>query len=137
MTPLLIAALIAVNVAYLLLLDRRDKRHTTSLDALNGLIEREARAYREAQQQQTIAFLSVIERERDAKRDELQMLCQRIQAPEIAVIQHQQQGVPDENPYPLTEEESVEAQEEKMRLIAEIERMERDGVALHFPGVEG
>lgn len=122
---------------FLMVLDRRDKRSTEALGRLTDLLEREAKAYREASQQQTAAFMAAIERERDAKRDEIQMLCQRIQAPQSAVIEHQIANAPEANPYPLSEEESVQAQDEKLRAIAEIERLERDGFALNFPGADG
>lgn len=72
--------------------------------------------------------LETLERDREAHRAEVQTLLQRIQAPEIAVVEHQQATAVDENPYPLTDEESAEAQDERARVIAEIERMENEGV---------
>lgn len=66
--------------------------------------------------------------ERAAEREERQMLLQRIQAPEVAVVQHQQTTLPDENPYPLSDEESAEAQNERQRMIAELERLENAGL---------
>lgn len=133
MITALIAAIVLTSLAFLVMLDRRDKRSAAAIGELTALIEREAKAYREAQQQATAAFLGALERERDAKRDELQTLCQRIQAPEVAVVQHQQQTLPvDESPWPLSERESVEAQEERMAAIAAIERMEREGLGVGF-----
>lgn len=92
----LLAALVAVNIAYLVLLDRNANRRTLELAA---------------------------------ERDERAVLLQRIQAPDAAVVEHaQQRAHPDENPYPLTDEESAEAQEERARFIREIERMENEGI---------
>lgn len=125
----LIAALVAVNVAYLWQRDRSEKRHTTAIDRLTGMLEREASAYRDAYRDALQETLDAIKAERDAQRDEVQQLCQRIQAPEYAVVEHaQRQAQADENPYPLSEEEQVQAQDARVAAIAAIEAMERDGL---------
>jgi hypothetical protein len=62
-----------------------------------------------------------------AHREEVQGLLQRIQAPELAVIQHQQDTAGPDESYPLTDEETARIQEQQLAL-ERIERMERDGV---------
>jgi signal transduction histidine kinase len=57
----------------------------------------------------------------EAHREDVANLCQRIQAPEAAVIEHQQHNVPDLPSMPLTDEQIAEQQE----LASVIERMER------------
>lgn len=63
----------------------------------------------------------------DADRREREMLLQRIQAPELAVIQHQQDTAAPDESYPLTDEESARIQEQQLAL-ERIERLEREGV---------
>lgn len=104
MVELVFASLVIAG--FLLLSDRKDKRATEHTQAL---IDR-------MREQDTV------------HRTEVQSLLQRIQAPEIAVMQHQMQNLPDENPYPLTDEESAEAQNERQRMIAELERIETAGL---------
>jgi hypothetical protein len=87
MTIALLTALVAVNAAYLLLLDRRDRR------------DREDRA---------------------ADRRQVQYLLQRIQAPELAVIEHAQADVQADDPVPVTDADELELEEREA-----IERMER------------
>lgn len=92
----LLAALVAVNIAYLLLLDRRDTRDRT---------------------------------ERDADRAERQTLLQRIQAPQVAVVDHSQ-GLMTDDPtsLPFSDEELAErqAREAAVAFIEQFERPEGD-----------
>jgi hypothetical protein len=68
-------------------------------------------------------------------RDERQGLIQRIQAPEMAVMEHAQRHAPeqDPNPYPLSEAETAAGQGVTQALIAQIQRMEDEGVDMHMP----
>jgi hypothetical protein len=67
--------------------------------------------------------------DRDEHRKQIAGLCQRIQAPEVAVIQHQAETAgPGEAIYPLTDEQSAEQQNALQAAIAEIERIEAEGV---------
>lgn len=62
--------------------------------------------------------------ERDADRQERQVLLQRIQAPEAAVYEHAIQNQPeDRDPFPMSDEQLAE-QEERNRVIQFIERHE-------------
>lgn len=102
---------------FLVLLDRKDKRAVEAVQVTRLEHER--------------ALLVLVDRMRDsevAHRGEVQTLLQRIQAPEVAVVQHQQESAVDENPYPLTDEESAEAQDERARMIAALEALENEGV---------
>lgn len=60
----------------------------------------------------------------EAHRVEVQMLCQRIQAPEVAVVQHQIETAVDDAGYtgPLNDQESAER--EQQALINRIREME-------------
>lgn len=59
-----------------------------------------------------------------AQHKEVQMLLQRIQAPEAAVIQHQvEANAPGEVHYPLSDEES--AREQATAFLTRVEDMER------------
>jgi predicted PhzF superfamily epimerase YddE/YHI9 len=61
-------------------------------------------------------------------RAEVQTLCQRIQAPEIAVMQHQiETAGPPEVTMPLTDAESAERMDPIRAAVEEIERMENEG----------
>lgn len=73
--------------------------------------------------------------ELDRLRDERQGLYQRIQAPDMAVMEHAQRHAPehDPNPYPLTEQETAAEQGVTQALIAQIQRMEDEGVDMHMP----
>lgn len=60
-------------------------------------------------------------------RSEVQALCQRLQAPEMAVIQHQQEtGGPGEAILPLTDEESAEQEQQLRDVIQKIEQAEAE-----------
>lgn len=111
-------------VGFLVLLDRRDKRaHETALAhrlEQAGMVGRLETLVRDH-----AAFVADCQREH---RLEVATLCQRIQAPEYAVVEHQQAQHGDEDPYPLTDRETAEAQEQRAAAIAEIERMEREGI---------
>lgn len=62
--------------------------------------------------------------EREASREELQVLLQRIQAPQAAVIEHSTRDYePDDEPFPMSDEQLAE-QEERARVLAFIERHE-------------
>lgn len=121
-----LAALVAVIATNAWLQDRAGKRHSETdlayrleLAGLVGRLDTLAKDH--------AAQLIEVQ---DAHRAEVAMLCQRIQAPEAAVIEHQQTHVPDENGYPLTDMETAEAQDARIAAIAEIERMEREGLKL-------
>ena len=117
-----------ITAACFLLLDRKDKRNDESLRAaqlehdraVTELIRR-GQGIEAAHRTELIAVFA-------AHRDEVQILLQRIQAPEYAVVEHQQAKADDESPYPLTDEESAEAQDERARMIATLERMENEGI---------
>lgn len=139
MTFALLAALILQTGAFLWLLRGKDERTTDTLEterqAAFALMSQE----RETHHAETQALLNVM-REAEAThraelvalftdhRAEVQILCQRIQAPEIAVVAHQQDQAGDENPYPLTDEETAQAQQEQAQWIAEVERRANEGV---------
>jgi hypothetical protein len=79
-----------------------------------------------------IALLHVTHREQTAKlfdayREDVAQLCQRIQAPELAVVEHQQGRVREPDSHPLTDEQIAE-QQEAAELIARMERVENEGV---------
>lgn len=88
-------------------------------------IDSNARAHEYAQR-----LAELVEHERDARRDEIQMLLQRIQAPQQAVIDHAvRQTIPDPDGRPRTEEESARASDERVALqqvVEEVERIERE-----------
>lgn len=66
-------------------------------------------------------------RERDADREERQVLLQRIQAPEAAVYEHATlPAQPDPDGSPMTDEQMAE-REERTRVLAFIERHENGG----------
>lgn len=76
-------------------------------------------------------FLTLLDRkdarskaERDADRDERQILLQRIQAPQSAVVEHSMRDVSEDGSgLPHTDEELAE-QEERARVLSFIERVE-------------
>jgi hypothetical protein len=76
-------------------------------------------------------FLALLDRkdarakaERDADREERQVLLQRIQAPEAAIVDHSMRNVPDDpDPFPMSDEQLAE-QEERARVLQFIERHE-------------
>lgn len=107
-------------------------RHLKDRDALERderTREARERAMTEARHAAQLEHLVSQIREAQASRaDEIQSLLQRIQAPEVAVIQHQQESAGPDNVYPLTEEESAEAHQALNAALAEIERTEREGV---------
>jgi hypothetical protein len=65
--------------------------------------------------------------ERAAHRLEVLGLLQRIQAPELAVIAHQEQGLSTEGSPPLSDAQMAE-QQEAAELIAHMERIENEGL---------
>jgi hypothetical protein len=73
---------------------------------------------------------AALERDRDARRDEIQTLLQRIQAPQQAVLEHAvRHAGPPPDGSPRSERESAEASDEQLRarlMVEEIEALERD-----------
>lgn len=62
--------------------------------------------------------------ERDREREERQILLQRIQAPDAAIVDHSMRLVPDDpDPFPMSDEQVAE-QEERARVLQFIERHE-------------
>ena len=100
-------ALIGLTITgFLVLLDRKDHRFHRLLQ------EKDERAQ---------------ERERE-HRAEVAQLLQRIQAPEVAVVEHNQaQQLAPTVLHALTDEQAAEA-EERARVIAEMERIENEAL---------
>jgi hypothetical protein len=90
-TVALIAALVVTVAAFVVLLDRKDKR---------------AHA------------------EREAQRAETQVLLQRIQAPELAVVEHQVQQAVEAPQPPQTDDEFWHLSDDHLRMVAELEARE-------------
>jgi hypothetical protein len=105
LTFALLAALVAVNIAYIWARDRDARRlHEATASHARSLHEMSA-----------------------AHMTERGGLLQRIQAPELAVVQYQQDmATPDES-YPLSDEETARIQEQQLAL-ERLERLEREGV---------
>lgn len=111
----LCAALVIVFLAALYSQDRAHKRATEAHEAVIA-------SYRVE-----IAHLAErVSQERKEHRAEIQMLCQRIQAPEVAVMQHQiETAGPPEQTYPLNDTEAAKRQEQEvLARIAEMENRE-------------
>lgn len=103
-------------VTFYILLDRKDKRWT---DALDSLVT--------SHRLNVIALMDRQAKEREEHRLEVQIMCNRLQAPQQAVMQSiVEQAGPDET-RPLTD---AEAAEEKDRALAieRIEALEREGM---------
>jgi hypothetical protein len=110
----LVTALIVIG--FLVLLERQNKRHALAL--------REERT--------EVSLLHVAHREElvrlfTAHREDVAGLCQRIQAPELAVVEHQQGRVKEPDSYPLTDEQIAE-QQQTAALIARMEQIENEGI---------
>jgi hypothetical protein len=90
-TVALIAALVVTVAAFVILLDRKDRR---------------------------------AHEERQADRLERAGLLQRIQAPELAVVEHQVAGVTDAPQPPGTDDEYWQEAEERQQAIARLEQLE-------------
>jgi DNA-nicking Smr family endonuclease len=105
MTLALLIALVAINIAYIWARDRDARRlHEATAGHVRTLHEMNA-----------------------AHMTERAALLQRIQAPDVAVVQYQQDmATPDES-YPLSDEETARIQEQQLAL-ERLERMEREGV---------
>jgi hypothetical protein len=120
---LLIAAVVLVAVTSIIALREAHARLARSserfLDALTTSSDRN--------QANTEAVMAQLAATHAAHREEVQGLLQRIQAPELAVIQYQQDTASSDESYPLTDEETARIQEEQLAL-ERIERMEREGV---------
>lgn len=106
-----LAAVLALGYVPVLLLVLR---HLQARDTL----ERDERA-RDARERDTAAV-------RHAQ--QVSELLQRIQAPQVAVMQHQVEQAGVDETYPLTDEESAEARLERELAIERIERAEREGI---------
>lgn len=100
-------------VAFVVLLDRHSHR---------------AWRERENDRQERARLTNLTDQQATAHRAELQTLLQRIQAPDVAVVQHQQADATDDKSYPLNEQEQAEAQDALRVAVAQIEAMEREGV---------
>lgn len=113
-----------IVVAFLVDRDRRDKRAHEQLLAHRletaGLTDRLGK--------QAAAHRADMARLFDDHRAEVAQLCQRIQAPEHAIVEHAQQNAPDDRVWPLTDQEAAEERDKVAAAVAEIERMEREGV---------
>lgn len=114
MTFPLVTALIVIG--FLVLLERQNKRHDLALKA----------------ERTEVGLLNVAHREElmrvfEAHREDVSVLCQRIQAPELAVVEHQQGRVREPDSHPLTDEQIAQEQE-AAELIARMERIENEGI---------
>ena len=96
------AAFLAVLVFVLRHNAARQDAHDAAIAALAAQSQNTARR-----------LIESVESEREARRDEIQTLLQRIQAPEQAVIQHAADTAtePPQSAYPHTEQEQAEAQD--------------------------
>lgn len=100
-------------VAFLVLLDRKDKRATAAMSEL----VREQRL-------NVIALMDRQAREREDHRREIQILCNRLQAPQQAVMQSVVEQAGEERVEPLSDEEMAERE----LMLERIEQMEREGL---------
>jgi hypothetical protein len=121
MTAALIAALALTVIGFLILADRQATRDQTERaqcmhDAFHAVTD--------AHNQHRQDMLDMA----GAHRREVQTLLQRIQAPEHAVVEHAQAHIQDEQPYPLSDEQSVEAQRERELALERMEQFEREGI---------
>lgn len=66
--------------------------------------------------------------ENQAHRLEVAALCQRVQAPEVAVMEHSQQGMPVPGVTHALSDEQAAEQEEMARVIAEMEQAENEAL---------
>lgn len=118
MEPYLVASLVLVAVVYAVLTDHQNKRHLGMVSVLIGEHMKEVAA-----QRSEIGLLHI------AHREDVARLCQRIQAPELAVIEHQSQGPKEPDSMPLTDEQLARQQEEA-EFIARVERMENEQIGI-------
>lgn len=134
MTVALLAALVVVVLAAFVSLDFRASRAAVEHDAYRADAARWADALVHAHAEHTKA----LERVQDAHRTELlrvfadhraevQALCQRLQAPELAVIAHEQEKAGPDETMPLTDDEIAELQDRELAM-ERIERMQREGM---------
>jgi hypothetical protein len=98
--------------------DAGQNRHAAQLEALV------ARHLEQVDQ-----LVAQIRAAHDARSEEIQTLLQRIQAPEIAIMQHQVETAgPGEAILPLSDEQAAEREQELRVAIEQIERIENQGV---------
>lgn len=100
-------------VGFLILLDRKDSRASEAMQSILG-----------AHRLELLGLLERSEREREAHRHEVAQLLQRIQAPQMAAIEHAQAQVTSDNDgLPPTDEQLAEEQQRAaaLRQIDEIE----------------
>lgn len=111
-------ALIGLTITgFLLVLDRKDQRQQAETSRLLERFEALVEAHR-------VELVGVFA----SHREEVAVLCQRIQAPEVAVIEHNQaQQAPPSVQHAMTDEQAAEA-EERARVIAEMERLENEAL---------
>lgn len=125
--PLILAATQLMTIALVLRhLRGKDRETTAAVERLAALADPQAVAVR---------LVETVEREREARRDEIQTLLQRIQAPERAVIEHGEKHAPDDGAatYPLSEEETVQAQDARLQALTAIEQLEREEAGSLLP----
>lgn len=111
-------ALIGLTICgFLLVLDRKDQRQQAETSHLLERLE----ALVETHRAELVGVFA-------SHREEVAVLCQRIQAPEVAVIEHNQaQQEPPTVQHAMTDEQAAE-REEMARVIAEMERIENEAL---------
>lgn len=121
MTIALIAAVLLV--AYLIVDGIRKDRRITDLEASYRL---ERAATDAAHRGQVAELVAVIATERDARREEVADLCQRLQAPELAIVRHDVERATDEpaGAAPLADEDFFREHQETAEHIARLEELE-------------
>jgi rubrerythrin len=102
-------------LALFLVIDRKDKRSQETMQTLLS-----------ASRLEVAGIVERLANQAEMHREEVQTLCQRIQAPEVAVMQHQiDTAGPPEATMPLTDEESASRYSaELLQRIREIEEAE-------------
>ena len=133
MTFALIAGLLFTIAMFAWLLDRRDDRAATDRACVLDRLAHEQDQHRhqvaeliEARKVEVAELVGVIAAEREHRREEIQVLLQRIQAPEVAIVRHDvDQATQDTPPQPPnTDAEYWELSEEHQREIARLEALE-------------
>jgi hypothetical protein len=105
-----------IVIGFLVVLERQNKRHAQALEAERT----EVSLLHVAHRQELVRLFQ-------AHREDVQVLCQRIQAPELAAVEHQQGRVMEPDSHPLTDAQIAE-QQEAAALIAQMERIENEGI---------
>jgi hypothetical protein len=130
----LLICLVFVNVAYLIARDRDAKRNMAQAEtdrleraAVLDAHRADVTALREQAEREAVAHREELVRVFTDHRAEVQALCQRLQAPELAVIAHQQEASTPDEEMPLTDDQVAELQDRELAL-ERIERMQREGM---------